>query len=366
MTDYLGLTWDHPRGRDALQAAAREFSVSGSDTLRWDLHSLEGFESSPIDELAERYDLIVLDHPHLGDALEHESLRPVDELFPASELAQWAADTVGPSLDSYRMAGRLWALPLDAATQVSVRRADLLPDAPVSWDDVRALDVPVAIPVAGPHALLSLFSIAVSLGDEPGSGEQLFDREIAGASLALLAELGPVPLNPIQLLEQLSSGGGIAYAPLVYGYVNYSVADRRHPLDFGAAPLGVRTGSTIGGTGIAVTRRSIPSASLLAHLSGLLSPATQQGFIPEHAGQPSARSAWTSAAVNAPVRDFYAATLATIESSWVRPRFARYIPFQTAGSNLVRRNLAGDATADETLDQLELAFRIAQQEGIRS
>jgi len=338
MTQFLGLTWDHPRGKDALRAA-------GFDDLSWDVQPLEGFESSPIEELAQRYDLIVLDHPHLGDALAADCLRPLDELFSAEELATWSQDAVGPSFASYTVGGHTWALPLDAATQVSARRPDLLPTAPATWDDALALDVPSAPSLAGPHAFLSLCSIAVSLGGD--LGDEFFDRSIAQEALAILAEFahrapaGTSELNPIGLLELMSTTDELAYVPLVYGYVTYSPR-----VAFGAPPRGERVGSTIGGTGIAVTRRSEPTPELLDHLRWLLSPETQRGFIPQNAGQPSARAAWTDAAVDAAAAGFYSNTLDTIEQSWVRPRFANYIPFQSEASAIIRDGLNDHGTID--------------------
>jgi multiple sugar transport system substrate-binding protein len=332
MTGFIGLTWDHPRGREALQAA--DFAGLG-----WEVQPLEGFESSPIGELAERYDLVVLDHPHLGDALVADCLRPLEELFTASELAGWAAGAVGPSARSYVLDGHTWALPLDAATQVSARRPDLLAAAPASWAHALALDVPAAPSLAGPHAFLTLCSIAVSLGGDLG-GDDFFEPAIASEALAILAELAArAPamtrgLNPIGLLELMSATDELAYVPLVYGYVTYSPR-----IAFGAPPLGSRIGSTIGGTGIAITRRSEPTPELLDHLRWLLSPEAQRGFIPRHSGQPSARTAWTDPGVDSAAGGFYSATLETIEGSWVRPRFAGYIPFQSAASALIRDGL---------------------------
>ena len=343
MSRFVGLTWDHPRGREALQAA-------GFTDLRWEVQPLEGFESAPIDELAARYDLLVLDHPHLGDALATDCLRPLDELFSAAELAAWSADAVGPSARSYQLDGHTWALPLDAATQVSARRPDLLPEAPTSWMDALALDVPVAPSLAGPHALLSLCSIAVSLGAD------FLDRDTAVDALAILAELAAhapettKTLNPIGLLELMSSTDELAYVPLVYGYVNYAPR-----VAFGAPPLGSRIGSTIGGTGIAITRRCEPTPELLDHLRWLMSPTTQAGFIPANAGQPSSRSAWKQ------LGPFYTDTLDTIENSWVRPRFAGYIPFQSKASAIIRDGLFGpDKHSDPTtIDRVLAAYREA-------
>ncbi|MDQ0644019.1 hypothetical protein [Microbacterium murale] len=359
MTEYVGLTWDHPRGRAALEAAAGD--LGSGDSLRWEVQPLEGFESAPIDDLARRYDLLVMDHPHLGDARQHDSIRPIDELFDADQLREWESAAVGPSITSYRMADRLWALPLDAATQVSARRRDLVLDAPSTWDEALALADRglVATSLAGPHAFVSLCSIAVSLGDSPGAGHDLFDRGIARRALDLLTRLssrapkGTAALNPIGLLDRMRDRGDIGCIPLVYGYVNYSSP----VLAFGPAPAhDGRSGSTIGGTGIAVTRRSEPSAALLAHLRMLLSEEAQRGFIPTHSGQPSARAAWTDPGVDAAAHGFYSATLSTIESSWVRPRVPGYIPFQAEASALVRSAVDGSRSPEGVLDDIEERF----------
>jgi multiple sugar transport system substrate-binding protein len=372
VTAFRGLTWDHPRGRDALEAAAGEFSRTGSDALHWDVQPLEGFESSPIEQLAASYDLIVLDHPHLGDALATDCLRPLDELFQADELAAWATGAVGPSAESYSLGGRSWALPLDAATQVAARRADLVPHAPVDWDSALRLAGGglVAPSLAGPHAFLSLCSIAVSLGAEPGadasnaSGAFLPDG-IATAALEILAALaasapaGTAELNPIGLLDRMSSVDDLGYVPLVFGYVTYSSPALERRVTFGAPPAAARIGSTIGGTGIAVSRRCEPTPALLDHLRRLLSPEAQAGFLPEHSGQPSARSAWLDPLVDTAAGGFYGGTLATIEDSWVRPRFPGYVPFQSEASAIVRAGVLGGTGAAETLRRLNEAHRRA-------
>ncbi|MFI5694098.1 hypothetical protein ACIA58_19785 [Kribbella sp. NPDC051586] len=339
-----GLTWDHPRGRDALVAAA-------PDWLTWDVHPLSGFESTPIEQLAERYDVIVLDHPHLGDALRYNCVQPLDEIVD---------DFVGPSLASYRMDGKLWALPLDAATQVAATRVDLAGAPPRLWSDVIELSrrTPVALSLAGPHALLTFASICVALGEEP----EFVPTPTAQRAFELMTELaGRAPqhslsLDPIGLLEDMTSDDTVAHCPLVYGYVNYASVKLDRPVTFTDAPSdrpGSRPGSTIGGTGLAVTKRCSLTPELADHLRWLLSATVQESFIPEHSGQPARLSAWTSDQVNAPVADFYRATLRTIASAWVRPRYAGYIAFQTAASEVVREVVSGAVPIATGLDRIK-------------
>ncbi|WP_291045508.1 extracellular solute-binding protein [Herbiconiux sp.] len=382
MTGYRGITWDHPRGRNALEAAARSVVGSGGLRIDWSAHSLEHFESHPIDDLAANYDLIVLDHPHLGEALEKHSLQPLDAVVGAARIERWSRESVGPSFDSYSADGYQWAVPLDAATQVAVHSTALLPasDVPTTWFEVEALalsgDAPVALSLAGPHAFLSFASIAVALGEEPGRhpGEQLISAETGAQVLELMRSIasrapsGADAQNPIALLERLSGAGAgasgsvasgdIAYIPLVYGYVTYSSPTVR----FADAPTGTpggRRGSTIGGTGLAVSARAEVTPALVDHIDWLMSGEAQRRFIPQHDGQPSARSAWEDAEVNAASHDFYRATLRTIDESWVRPRYSGYIPFQSLASAIVRDVLAEELSVEAGLSALQNAFDVS-------
>jgi multiple sugar transport system substrate-binding protein len=244
---------------------------------------------------------------------------------------------------------------LDAATQVMALRPDLLNrPPPETWAEVVDLPpaVPVCLSIAGPHAILTLMSIAVALGEPPASvdpGRFLSDEtlRIALDVMRRLDERAPPAtrqFNPIGILRLMAEGDALALCPLVYGYVNYA-APTDHPAaplafhDAPAASRGGRPGSTLGGTGIAVSRRCAVTPALLDHLRWLMSREAQAGFIPEHEGQPSRREAWTDSGVNGRWGGFYRQTLRTLEASWVRPRFDGYIRFQTGASAIVRQGL---------------------------
>ncbi|WP_076068535.1 ABC transporter substrate-binding protein [Sphingomonas montana] len=356
-TPYRGLTWDHPRGYAALTAA-------GGDLVAWDRHPLEGFESRPIAEQAALYDLVVIDHPHVGEAVAAKCLVPLEDVFPADELTLLGRAAIGPSFASYRYAGRHWALPLDAATQVLAYRPDLAGPPPATWDAVIALAdrAPVALSLAGPHAALSFQSIcgALSAGsDRPG--DRFVDPDVGREAYAIMARLTgdatrrSIDRNPIAMLEAMAAGDGPALCPLIYGYVNYAAAGTVRFADAPTGPDG-RIGSTLGGTGIAVSRRAAVTPELIDHLRWLMSDAAQRGFIPDHAGQPSLRSAWTDDRVDAAANGFYSATRATITAALVRPRHDGAIVFQTAASGLLRTALIDGAPAGPVLDAVEAAY----------
>jgi len=369
LTGLTGLTWDHPRGYAPLDRLGELDAAGGNPygtvarPLRWDRQPLEGFESAPIDELAARYDILVVDHPGLGHALATGALRPVDELFGTEELAAWRAASIGPSFASYDYAGHQWALPLDAATQVTACRPDLMNAAPppATWPDVRTLSehLPILLCLGGPHALLMLLAMCVSAGAEPGAApgtDGFLDVDAACAAIDLLAEVharavarssalaGLAGANPIGVLEAMAAAApdapeAVACSPLLYGYVTYSATGPRHRVTFHDAPAwapGGRPVGVLGGTGLAVSRRVTDTAAVREHLARLMSPRVQTGLIPAVGGQPSARAAWESAEVNARYADFYRNTARTLDGSWVRPRGPGWIGFQQKASAVVR------------------------------
>ena len=357
---FRGLTWDHPRGYDALAEAARRVNAGrAAPLITWDRQPLEGFESAPITDLTARYDLVVLDHPHIGEAVAEGCLLPIDQLFDAAQMEAWRSRTVGPAFQSYTWEGRQWALPLDVATQVMARRPDLVPDPPTDWAGLETLAASrrVAVSLGGPHAFLTLISMAAAEGAVVGGEAMLPDAQALPAldrlaRLAARAPRGSADLNPIALLEAMAQTDAIALVPLVFGYVTYArPAASRHALAFSdslAAPGGL--GGVLGGTGIAFSGRSVPSPELLAHVVDLMSEEVQTRLFPEFGGQPSARAAWTSAQVNAAWGSFYRDTLRTAETALLRPRYFGFPDFTNAASAYLR-----DALDARTAPQAMLA-----------
>ncbi len=66
-----GITWDHPRGFESIEAVSGVFSKNHENVeFSWDVRSLKDFGDYPVTLLAKEYDLIMLDHPHIGSAVE--------------------------------------------------------------------------------------------------------------------------------------------------------------------------------------------------------------------------------------------------------------------------------------------------------
>lgn len=371
MQTIKALTWDHPRGYNALAAASKtpELAASGLG-INWDKQPLEGFESHPITELCAQYDLVVLDHPHIGEAVRAGCLQSMEAVFGPEYVTELGNISIGPSLASYRFSSQHWALPLDAATQVMARRRDIVATEPITWDDIRRLSAEtgkVALSLAGPHAILNFLSVCVSLGEPPALGdpEQLVSAEIGERAFDLLKELAsrsPMSVrskNPIGILAHMTEHEDVVLCPLVYGYVNYAAPKIGKPLAFSNAPrlaVGSRPGSVLGGTGIGITTRCKVSEPLKSHLKWLMSENTQTNFIPAHDGQPSSRAAWHDAAVNRRWANFYAGTADTLEYAYVRPRHNGYIAFQEAATIALRESLENGDSPSSAVAKLQALY----------
>ena len=73
-----GMTWNHPRGYDPMVACSALWREKTGVEVAWDKRSLQDFELFPVEELARRYDLIVIDHPHVGQVTAERCLTPLD------------------------------------------------------------------------------------------------------------------------------------------------------------------------------------------------------------------------------------------------------------------------------------------------
>jgi multiple sugar transport system substrate-binding protein len=372
-----GMTWDHPRGYDPLAACALLWRDKTGIEITWDRRSLQDFESFPIETLARRYDLIVVDHPHIGQVTAEGCLVPLDVPRRTTECRAMAEASVGPSWRSYNWSGRQWALPIDAATQVQAWRADLI-DAPAStWEEALGLARKglAILPMRPPHSLIAIFTLSANLGGPCAvDGPDLFDLEIGAEAVAMTHEfvklVDPVcfEMDPIAVLERMARRDvPIACTPLTYGYVSYSHAGFR-PTRVRFAdipPAGSRgpIGSTLGGTGIAVSAFSTQVEAAIDFAFWVASGPVQSGPYVAAGGQPAHSCAWRDPLVNEAAADFYNATRATLDDAWLRPRHNGYVAFQSAAGARLNEGLKRGENFRAIIRALNALFRISLHRG---
>lgn len=368
-----GMTWSHPRGYDPMVACSRLWREKSGVEVDWDKRSLQDFESYPVEELARRYDLIVIDHPHVGQITAEGCLAPLDVPGRDAEREALARASVGKSYPSYEWQGRQWAFPIDAAAQVQAWRPDLLGQPAARWEEVIELarEGRVLVPLKPPHSLMCFYTLAANLGTpcataaggsapliDAAAGEHVFEmiRE-----LAALVDPACLEMDPIAVSERMAdTHARIACAPLIYGYVSYATDGfRPHRLaftDIPAAGTNGPVGSALGGTGIAVSAFSAAKETAIDFAYWIASGEVQRGPYAAAGGQPGHGEAWQDERVNAATGDFYRATRATLEGAWLRPRHAGYIAFQEAASNRLNEALVERQDGRELVADLNRLF----------
>jgi multiple sugar transport system substrate-binding protein len=368
-----GITWDHSRAYPPLVATAQRFEETHPGVqIRWSKRTLHEFGHADLGALAREFDLVVMDHPWIGYALETGAVLPLEERLPNEVQDDLARNCAGPSFNSYVLEGHVVAVPIDGASPFASYRPDLLAAAgvpvPATWQDVVALARKklVVMPSHPVDVLLNFVGLCVSQGGTVFKEDGRFvDRNTGRMCLEQMRELvSYIPnaafgWNPIKVYEQMSGCDEWAYCPFAYGYSNYSRPGfARRAITF-ASLANLASGQplrgVLGGTGIAISASCREVDIALEYASFVSSPSCQRTIYFLAGGQPAHLAAWTDDEINALAGDFFRNTLRSMQEAWIRPRYNGYIHFQeAAGIPLVRYLREGgvESVLWETLDRI--------------
>lgn len=374
MIRLRGMTWRHDRGYAPMVATAKQFAADHPEVaIDWEARSLSEFGEVHADHLAEKYDLVVLDHPYVGALAASRSFLALDEHLSPDLLCRHAMDSTGPSHASYEIDGHQWALAIDAAAQVTGYRADLLERegvaVPQSWDEVLTLGRIrkgfVSLPLLPLDAFLAFCSICANAGEAPFSSDDAsLSRATAEYGLDLLECLRECSVeqapqeNPIAIWERMSATDETGYCPLAFGYSNYSrPAYRNRRITFGVIPSAGHgpVGATLGGAGLAVSARCAHRDIALAYAEWVASRECQSTLYVDSGGQPGSRAAWASDHANAITGGYFRATLPVLENAWLRPRHGSFPAFQAVGADIVAGFLEHKISLSHAVDELTRA-----------
>jgi len=303
----------------------------------------------------------------MGDAARKKYLLPLDSSVVGDD-----SDYVGPTLSSYRYEGSVYAVPVDAACQVAAYRPDLMQrldtSVPQDWPEVFRLGefaqrqgLRLAVALSGVHGLMCFFTLMAGFGKPCATtpDEPFFDMATAREALSMLRRLTQfcppdvLDWNSIRLHDMMVARDVLAYCPAVYCYATYAEADQPHPLRFADQPG--KIGSTIGGTGLAVSASCKAPDAARSYAKFAASLSTQREFAHHH-GQPARAEIWSDGVIDHKFGGCFAATRATMERSWIRPRYSGYLGFQEQGGSLIEQHLRGSLGETDVLDRLQRAF----------
>lgn len=377
-----GIAWNHSRAFPPLVATAQRYEETHPGIrIRWEKRTLDEFGHMPIDQLALKFDLIVIDHPWAGFAFEKELVHDLKPLLPPDVLQDCTQNSIGAAFASYDYGGKLLALPIDAATPAPSWRNDLLERAgasvPATWAEAVALSRRKLAVIPGFNAdlFLHFLMLVKALGSAPcADPAQIAPRDVMQTALDLLRELtGPMPRtifewNPIQVAERMTTCGDFAWNAFAYTYNNYARDGfAPHRLQFGnlisLAPGGPRLRSVLGGTGVAISRHSKNLEAALAYACFIARGTTQRTLYLNAGGQPSHRAAWNDPVSDAACGGFFSGTRITQDEAFVRPRYSGYAPLQTNGGMALQEALRDGRDAKAVLDKLDELYRQSKQAG---
>ena len=348
--NLTGMTWDHPRGLDSVVNSDALLQEKCDISVKWDARSLLAFGDQHIREFYDQYDLMIIDHPHVPDAVHADAVIAFEDVATREQLELLERTSVGQSHASYKYQGKHWALAIDTAAQVSAYRPDKADSSPIFWSDV--FDLARTGTLLWPYKPVDAFSTFATLIAQKSApiatASQFIDEKVALEVLEFMIELAAlVPefcatSNPIDIAERLSGDDSYTYGICMYGYSNYSHADfRKNRLVYEDVPSfdGQASGSQLGGAGVAISSKSknVEAAATAAILLSL--PEIQASTYGSAGGQPGNLVAWKNGELNNLTLNFFRNTLRTLERAWVRPRVLGWPDVQYQSSLVIHHTL---------------------------
>lgn len=373
MKKLKGITWNHTRGLLPMVATSQRFSeLNPGIEISWEKRSLQEFADASIDDLAKRFDLMVIDHPWTGFGAKTNAILPLSDYLSTEYIKDQEINTVGHSYGSYVFDNKLWALPIDAATPVAAARLDILEKQglkiPQTYEDLLALAKKGLVAFAGipVDVLMSFYMYCCSLGEAPFlSEEKVISIETGKKALQMFRELAQLidkanfNRNPIQVYEAMVNSDEIAYCPFAYGYSNYSRAGYSDKLlhFYDLVRLNNQPMiSSLGGTGLAVSSFSENISEALKYAEFTASSQVQQNIFADNGGQPGHLQAWKNDRINSVTHDYFRNTLPALERAFLRPRYAGHMYFQDHAGDVVRDYLMNGGDEEAVLHELDALY----------
>ena len=371
MITLKGITWDHARGYDPLIAASELYFKEKGIQVEWQKRSLTNFGDQSLEELSKQFDLIIMDHPHVGVAEASQCLLPLNDLVDSNILNAMKSSSAGPSFESYNYHNKQWALPIDAAMQCASYRADLMQNEslPTSWEEVFDLAKTLAtkklyigMALCPTDCLCSFLSLTAQMGSPiKENNELLVEPSIGIKALSMLRSMRdafhPKALdwNPIALYDYMAEQNDIAYSPLAFCYTNYSrTGFRKNILNYHTAPE--INYAVLGGAGIAITSSCSNVHEAANYAAWICAGEIQSTIYVNAQGQPGNKTAWENKQANALTNNFFSSTMPSLTNAHVRPRYQGWPKFQTFLGETIHAYLLYDTAPALVLEKLQAAY----------
>jgi len=376
LTELKGITWDHKRGYDPLITTTETFKKMYPDVnITWDKRSLSDFGNYPVEKLVDKYDLLLIDHPFIGEACKKELFLDLKHYLSKEELKKIEDNTVGNTFYSYTYDNKILALPVDAAAIVSAAKKEWFDkhgeNIPRTFNEVIEFGKKYSGKVITPLCAIDIWCVFLSLCSADTDGKFIdrmngIDLQTATEQIEKIYSLievsagDPFELNPINVLDLIANGEDYCYSPYLFGYVNYSIAgEYKNIVSFYDVPLDKKgnTTSLLGGVGVAVSKNCCASEIAVKYANYIARPDIQSTLYFESGGQPAVKISWLSNENNRKCNDFFVNTLNTVENAFVRPRFMGWNVFQEKAGELLAYEMSNGTDSKIIADKLNDLFK---------
>lgn len=368
--ELCGITWDHPRGYQPLHASSRRYEEENNVRILWEKRSLKDFGDMPIKQLAEKYDLLVIDYPHIAIAAAESCLLKLDTLLDYNDLALFASQSVGRSYLSYNYDEHQWALPVDAACQVAAYRSDLFEGGiPQTWEAVFSLGSElrkekryIGMALCPTDCNCTFLTLSAQMEDAPRENKQELISMDKGVTilehilkLKTVCHFDALDWNPIALYDYMTTHDDIIYSPLGFGYVNYAIDSGASRLKYAAIPG--KSGALLGGAGIAISARCKNVDAAVDYVKWICGPEYQKTKYFEEGGQPAQMDAWMDTKANKDSNGFFLDTLETISLAYMRPRMLQWPVFQEYLGEMIHDFLMHNKNPKVTMTEINTVYK---------
>ena len=386
-TVLTGLTWDHPRGYAPLIGGASEYErLNPGLTIRWDRRTLREFRPTSVDHLAA---IVALYRPgpmaHIPTYIAaKDGRRDISYLHPrlepilnstygiivyqeqAVEQARRCLQCqlnimIDPSI-CILCSGCVDICPYDCISMEGLSRVvkgDPMHIGTETWtggadmiiDEEKCIRCGLCIVRCPTDAISLFFTLSANLGHPIAEASDIFIEEAIGREVldrlhALISAAHPnsIDWNPVQVYDFMVSTSDAIYCPYGFGYSNYSRPDMPLRLKFADAPAaGPRgcAGTMLGGTGVAISKKSTQQQKGIEYAKWLVSRQHQCGTYFRKGGQPANLTAWTDPAVDSAAGGFFSGTVQTLQTAYLRPRFDGFVRFFESAGIEINKCLRG-------------------------
>ena len=331
------VAWDDPRCTDPLRAVSPIWKAKHNQDIKIMCRSLSAFNDQPLSEISPICDVMIVDYPHMCQAVSEEAIADIHTILPDSKITPVTSAMIGTAQQSFQVGDTTPAIASDAACQLSAYRPHMLQkygykQPPATWESL--------IQMVEKHPQSVVFStypsdiccIAMSLvlyhGAVTSTDSDFFSDTHAGMwaieMLKKITQFLPAycwQSTPQRVFQQVQTDDTTAYIAFTFGYPQKSTLENG---GWRYTSVPENTPTIMGGAGMAVSSKS-PQQQQAGRF--IIWYCGQEGQIhtARNGGLPSGVSGWKDSIANSRTHGYYSCVKDAQIRSVVRP-LARWWP----------------------------------------